>query len=336
MTAKHGRLAGPGTLFLLTLLSAGLTFAAAQFPWLWFLSFGSLYPLVYALLLNGLSDIPLRKRLAAGAGLGLIFGFAYFSACLYWMWRFMPGLNFVTGLFQGSFFCLFGLLSPFFTRRFSFCLAGLPCLWVACELLRSAGPFGFCWYSIANIQASNLPLLQYTSLLGYRVLDFLVVFLVCAFVLFFTDKSKPHRLFALGAVVLFAALQIGGELLILPLEGADKTVKLIQANMDPVNKTDPEAIGLHTVLTRKTPKADLVIWPETTVSMLSLIDRVSIGMTAAQVSAPIIVGANVPREDNYTNSAVMFSAKGKRTGQYDKCRLVPFGEYTPFRRLFKK
>ncbi len=321
-------------LYLLAALSAALTLAACLAPRLWALSFVSLYPLIYACLRNGLSGRPLGSRLLHGAGLGFCFGFAYYSAALYWMWQFMPGLNFAAGLLYGSFACLFGLLSPFFTRRFSFCLAGLPALWTGCELLRSLGPFGFCWYGISNLQAPNLPLLQYVSLFGCRVLDYLIVFAVCAGALFFTDRSRAHRLLAMGALVLFAAVQIGGELFIRPLEGADKTVKLVQADLDPATKTDDVSLERHIYLSRKDPRADLVIWPETAVSILTLSRSVPIADTARAMRAPVLAGANIPQGDNYTNSAALYSAKGKRVGRYDKRRLVPFGEYTPAKKLF--
>ncbi len=323
-------------MYLCAALSAVLLAAAAEFPSLWFLSFGALYPLICALLWNGLSQKPLGKRLLAGAFLGLFFGFLYFSFCFRWLWGLMPGLNFAVGLLQALFFVLFGLLSPFFTRRFTGCLFGLPALWTGCELLRSLGPFGFTWYGLSDIQTPNLPLLQYASLFGCRFLDYAAVFLVCAFVLFFTDRNRLHRLKALGAVVLFAAVQTAGCLYIAPVRDADKTVRLVQANMDMNKKTDTEALRKHIRLSKKGPGADLIMWPETTLSLLVPVFEHSVSEACRELGAPIVTGANVPMGENYTNSAVLFSVKGRRMGQYDKCRLVPFGEYTPFKRFFKK
>ena len=55
---------------------------------------------------------------------------------------------------------------------------------------------------------------------------------------------------------------------------------------------------------------------------------------AAVISSSIGIddGSDVTRK--YYNSAAFFAPDGSMAGRYDKMHLVPFGEYTPYKRLF--
>ncbi len=87
----------------------------------------------------------------------------------------------------------------------------------------------------------------------------------------------------------------------------------------------------------------LIVWPESPAPFEDRDPqfRDSMSSLARAMRAPIIVGniavesdpAN-PRQFTLRNRASFITANGTFVGHYDKMHLVPFGEYTPFKRLF--
>jgi len=102
----------------------------------------------------------------------------------------------------------------------------------------------------------------------------------------------------------------------------------------PQNQANPDAahLGLTT---------NLIVWPEAPNDFFE-VDRVfrstmsNLARTAdaAVISSSIGIddGSDVTRK--YYNSAAFFAPDGSMAGRYDKMHLVPFGEYTPYKRLF--
>ncbi len=88
---------------------------------------------------------------------------------------------------------------------------------------------------------------------------------------------------------------------------------------------------------------DIVIWPEAP-NLFTEGDkgfRTGMSNLARAANAPIIVGdiafdadPQVERGYDQFNSADFVAPDGNFVGRYDKMHLVPFGEYTPYKRLF--
>ena len=88
---------------------------------------------------------------------------------------------------------------------------------------------------------------------------------------------------------------------------------------------------------------DLIVWPEAPNNFFESDAefRQSLSALARAARSAVIVG-NIgvtpdnsdPRGYRMYNSAEFFSADGSIAGRYDKMHLVPFGEYTPYKRLF--
>jgi apolipoprotein N-acyltransferase len=97
---------------------------------------------------------------------------------------------------------------------------------------------------------------------------------------------------------------------------------------------------------------DMIVWPEAPNDFIemdpslrapisSLQFRAAMSSLARTAGAPIIVGSigivadpAVERGYDQYNSADFVAADGSFVGRYDKMHLVPFGEYTPYKRLF--
>ena len=104
--------------------------------------------------------------------------------------------------------------------------------------------------------------------------------------------------------------------------------------------------------TRNLQGTDLIVWPEAP-NDFKVIDpalratsssrefQTAMASLARAANAPIIVGdiafdADPAVERGYDeyNSASFVAPDGRFVGRYDKMHLVPFGEYTPYKRLF--
>ena len=88
---------------------------------------------------------------------------------------------------------------------------------------------------------------------------------------------------------------------------------------------------------------NLIVWPEAPNSFFEAEKdfRGSLSALARTAQAPVIAGAtgvtpneNVERGYDLYNSAVFIRPDGTFAGRYDKMHLVPFGEYTPYKKVF--
>ena len=87
----------------------------------------------------------------------------------------------------------------------------------------------------------------------------------------------------------------------------------------------------------KAPKPDLVIWPENSTDIDPMLDPSvynEIASAAAAIGRPILVGAVLQNPE--LNAGVLWLPGQGPTTIYAKRRLVPFGEYIPFRSLISK
>jgi apolipoprotein N-acyltransferase len=93
--------------------------------------------------------------------------------------------------------------------------------------------------------------------------------------------------------------------------------------------------------TRYAEPTNLVVWPEAPNQFFEIDQefRASMSSLARASNAPVIVGDIGLDQDpegkrTYYNSADFITSDGNFAGRYDKMHLVPFGEYTPYKRLF--
>lgn len=86
---------------------------------------------------------------------------------------------------------------------------------------------------------------------------------------------------------------------------------------------------------------NLIVWPEAPNDFFEIEQpfRATMFNLARAANAPVI-SASIGIDEGsgplrkYYNSAAFFVADGTAVGRYDKMHLVPFGEYTPYKRLF--
>jgi apolipoprotein N-acyltransferase len=229
----------------------------------------------------------------------------------------------------------------------------VPVLWVAIEWLRAWGPFGVTGGDVGYSQAQFLPLIQIASFTSVYGVSFLVVLANAAIAdVAATFRSpengglKPAATFLIFALLLVAGACVYGE-----LEIRHSTfdirhfprIALIQPNIDQMDKMNPRLVmpiyEIQEEMTRQaaTLEPEIIIWPETAV--LSYIERdprllSRLRQLAKEVDAWLVIGT--PHYDDsgkIYNSIISVSPSGEIVSRYDKERLVPFGEYLPFRPL---
>jgi apolipoprotein N-acyltransferase len=117
----------------------------------------------------------------------------------------------------------------------------------------------------------------------------------------------------------------------IPELASTKCIRLI-----PLQKENPAAA--------RTPvRTDLIVWPESPAPFWENDKefRATMSGLARTMDAPVIVGdigidadQGVSRNYDLYNSADFIQPGGSFSGRYDKMHLVPFGEYTPYKKLF--
>jgi apolipoprotein N-acyltransferase len=92
---------------------------------------------------------------------------------------------------------------------------------------------------------------------------------------------------------------------------------------------------------RSMQPTSLIVWPEAPNGFVESDPefRASMSKLARAANAPVIVGnfgidRNSEANRTFYNSANFITANGTFSGRYDKMHLVPFGEYTPYKKFF--
>lgn len=325
-----------------------LTFAFAPF---------SIYPLAVispALLLFLILDRTPKEALLRG----WLYGVGLFGSGVYWVFISIHTFG-DTSVFLATFItCIFIALLAFypgftcylFNRYFpqdNKCklIFAFPAVWVIIEWVRNWLFTGFPWLMLGTSQV-NSPLKGYAPILSVYGISLILV--VCSGLLvdgLLQLKQKNYKnVFANAAI--FVMLWIGGFILtFIPwTKSVDDPIQvsLIQGNI-PQNihwSYDDliPTLKLYEQETREHWNSKIIIWPESAipVPLQDATDYVDfMSDEAKKYGATIITGIPIKHKskDAYYNAVI---AIGNDTGFYLKRRLVPFGEYTPFPKVFTK
>ncbi|GAA4875961.1 apolipoprotein N-acyltransferase [Kitasatospora terrestris] len=344
--------AGPGRL---ARLRAGLprTAAAAVSGVLMALAFPpyDLWPLSIVAV-TGLSLLTRGRTVRQAAWTGFAFGLPFFLGLLKWLavigWDATVGLSVVEALFVAAMAAGLAL-----TSRLPLWPLWGACLWVAQEWARDRLPLGgFPWGRLAFANTAS-PFTPLAALGGAPLVTFAVA--LCGTLLAWTAlrlRAAPRRaplLTAAGATGALAAL-LGGYLMPVPT-AADDAVKvaLVQGNVDkpgmdflgrPMMVLNNHAAATEQyaadVAAGRTPKPDLVIWPENSSDLNPFLDPAAyrrIDEAVKAVGVPTLVGALVDGPDavHVQNEGIVWDPVTGPGASYTKQHPVPFGEYVPFR-----
>jgi apolipoprotein N-acyltransferase len=292
---------------------------------------------------------------------GFAAGVVYFAGTLYWVVPVMDSygdLPLTVAVLVGALLivwlslypALFALIVAAAVRRFG--IGGLwvaPAVWVTGEWLRSWVLSGFGWAFLGSSQATVLPVVQLASVVGVYGLSAYVALVSTAVSVV---ALGGRRIVPIGVAILFVGVAAAGVIRVqrgaLLTEGTPIRVGLLQGNIEQAQKEDSAFRGMiidrYMNLSREAlaAGASLVVWPEASTPFYFDLEEswaAPIRQLAADRRTPFLIGTDelqrgaTREEDRYYNSAVLVGADGRSHGVYRKMRLVPYGEYVPFKKV---
>jgi len=290
-----------------------------------------------------------------GAVLGLLLGIGFQASLLSWALFFGPlalvGLVLFKSIAPALLGGVLGLRRPGGALGDAFFAASA---WVAMEFLQTLGPLGITWGMLGHTQARVPVLIQVGSLVGPWGLSFVLALTNAAMAGWVvrwrgsglregTREAGPALAGAAGLcglVLLFGAWRLAHP----PAPfGPPLAWGVVQVSMPQDVKWDPafqaETMERLESLTRQAAGqgAQVVVWPETSIPYRgflqtpALVTRVS--RLARDLKVWLLVGSIESAGHKATlNTASLFSPQGCLAGRHDKHRLVPFGEFLPWKR----
>ncbi len=306
-------------------------------------------------------------KLRTGFALGWLFGFGYFLSGLWWIGtaflveaeRFALLMPFAVLAMPAGLALFTGLgvavAALFWSERFRRVLLLAACLTLS-DWLRGQVLTGFPWNAFGYGVSGSLVLSQAASLIGVFGLTLMTVAIASAPALLVDVRPLGDRLKAvLSAACMLLAVAAFGTVRLWPTAPAatDLDIRIVQPSIDQRDKWRPELREeiFQTFLdmseaplggAARVGQQRLVIWPESAVPFLltqeaGALFRIGqvLGASTELVTGAIRAepGANGP---DYYNSVYLIGGDGTVNGIYDKVRLVPFGEYVPFKPLLEK
>jgi apolipoprotein N-acyltransferase len=277
---------------------------------------------------------------------GFAFGFAYFGALLYWILLFGELGWAALVILSAGFTAAFGALAPAVWRpeRPLLGTLGLAGLWTVIEWIRGMIPLGgFGWGQLGVTQV-DAPALPLASVGGVWALSFSVVVVSGLLLLAGERWGSGRRARALVLAIGAVAVAVMPAAIPLPApNGRAVEVAAIQVDVASVQDlvgADEDAavarlnIDRHLELTPDPP--DLVVWGEGALDPGVTADPLlmsAVSQAIATVGAPTIAGAVTVDPDGAERTVTLaFDGAGENVDRYAKVKLVPFGEYVPFRK----
>ncbi len=352
----------------LILLSLSGILLALSFPPLPFHCFAFVGLIPYFIVLEK------RETLAEINRATYFMAFVFSLLTVYWVGGFTVGKDyflmlsgFVLLFFNPLLFLIGSTLFYFALKSFSRKVAMLlfPFFWVCYEYCYSLTDFQFPWITLGNSQTKFLHFIQIADVIGVYGLSLVIVFVNLLFFISYRHyfKKNKYKLPLVIALLLIILPIIYGVVKVNSFKESDKKIRvgLIQPNLDPYEKWSggnlDEITSGYLDLSRKavTKKAEIVIWPETSLPVYLLSGeyyqtRDSIRNFVNSFHVPLLTGmpnfiayfdsTKAPSDAKYStagkfyycnyNGILLFNPDSVNIQAYGKMKLVPFGEHTPF------
>lgn len=321
-----------------------------------FLAWFCLIPLLYAL---AKPQKPIFAFL-----LGELFAIGYFYGTCYWITYSMINygelpvlvahlLALILVAIVSLFPALFALLINHMVRKIGIeALIFAPIVWVATEYLR-LHVFGVGWNAFGYSQSFSPSLIWPSRFGGVFLVSALVVLCSSVITLIFLKRTRlTFSIFSVGVLIclgvfVFGKLSIKESLSLSP----KNSINVVAAQaVAPVNVRESELVGslnLQIELSlqgvaklRETNGGEegsiLVAWPEAPFNFAYDRDeswKELFGEFTRKNKIYLLFNGESDTEDKkgQHNSVILINPEGKRTGQYNKIHLLPFGEYVPMR-----
>jgi apolipoprotein N-acyltransferase len=316
------------------LLSGALPVLAFPEPNLEFLAWFGLVP--------GMLLIRAAPGWREAAVRGWWFGTGFLMAALYWLApEIGPGLLLVAVavgvLWTGVAIAIWGLLrAPVSAPRALAALIVVPSWWLVIEWIRSWQALGGPWAVLGASQWQHPAILALASVGGVWLVSFAIVAANTGIVIVIVSGAAGLRV--LGAVAAAAVIVAGPVAFALtPAAPVARrvTIALVQPGIQASHAAKVDAsLELTATAAGAAPglggHPDLIVWGESSAGFLTPTLRASIESLSRTDHAEILANQDSVHDGKKTKVAVLVGPTGI-AGEYTKTRLVPFGEYIPFR-----
>jgi apolipoprotein N-acyltransferase len=319
----------------------GLAFPKAGLSYIVFIS---LIPLLLA--------VKRAKNTKTAFFYGLLCGLVFFGYNLFWInilekwagsWANVAWALLI--VVQALYIAVFCVLYKHILAKYpKYELMLVPLLWVLLEVIRACGPYGITGGGLGYSQTDIPIILQLAAIASSYGISFFIVLVNLSITKAFIEKDLSPLVMTLIAallVILFGAYRLHNY----HDTGRSLRVCIIQPCVPQDVKMDfgfaYNIVETHIMMSRKAAevKPDLIIWPETAVTIYLFEARsllAGVKDTIKACNSYFLIGTPYRAGDKIYNSVAGFSPNGETVGRYDKRRLVPFGEYLPLRPITYK
>jgi apolipoprotein N-acyltransferase len=272
---------------------------------------------------------------------GWWFGTGFLLASLYWLAPNLgPGLLLIAA-FIGALWIIFGtatwglLRAPLTPLRALAALAVVPSCWLVADWVRSWQGFGGPWSVYGASQWQHPAILALAALGGVWLVSFALVAANTGILIALASRPIPVRLIgAAAALIALAAGPVAFALTSAAPVSRQVTIALVQPGL--VHNPTLSAYASQRLSAGLGPDhADLIVWGESSVAVdLSLPSSAprlrQLEALSVADRAQLLVNQDSVVDGNHSKVALLIGGNGI-DGRYVKTRLVPFGEYIPFR-----
>ncbi|MGA2829562.1 MAG: apolipoprotein N-acyltransferase [Streptosporangiaceae bacterium] len=270
-------------------------------------------------------------------------GCGYFVAAMYWLAPEIGPAVIIVAIVFGALLGPFGkivwllLRPPVSVPRALAALVVVPSCWLVTEWLRSWQALGGPWAVLGASQWQHPAVLALASVGGVWLVSFAIVAVNVAVLIAIVSGRLAARLVAAAAAaVVLAAGPVAFALTPPARDTGTATIALVQPGV-----VSSSVLGASQVLTASLSRTgslrgvrpDLIVWGESSATFHLQADQSllrSIEKLSATDHAQILVNQDSVFNAKKSKVAVLVGPTGI-DGTYTKTRLVPFGEYIPFR-----
>jgi apolipoprotein N-acyltransferase len=293
-------------------------------------------------LLPGLALMQAAPTRREAAVRGWWFGTGYLLAAMYWLTPNLGPAVLLVAIVLGFLWTAVGLAvwafmrPPVSLRRAGAALAVVPSAWLVTEWIRSWQGIGGPWAVLGASQWQHPVFLALAAAGGVWLLTFALVAANTGLLLILTGRSVAGRIAGTAGVLISV---LAGPLIFASTAPAPATghvtVALVQPGLQGIKNSSSLRLAQSERLTsRYAGRAGLYVWGESSVGYY-LTDRPALTASIERLSRS--AGAQILLNQDSLNAhgakskqAVLIGSTGIK-GAYVKTRLVPFGEYIPFR-----